>query len=242
VDDNILHASNIKLLKEAFIVSSDTIPKVHSVWNKVLEYIFDEAESLSLAQSIWQNIVEKEFFNSTVNRKYLGFRLFSFFLEKVNLSDISSFLTPNFLHCLITNLTVKKKLLGKSAIKTIEELVNEAKKDPHNALAIVSSLQGPNGHPSFDTVTKTKTIKQILQALNPDICVNYIQSILPKFYEGDNDNNLDDSAKEAIINVRRIWVIEQLATLSTNELLLEKMDYIINILQFLFFHSFFFFK
>jgi len=239
MDDNILHSSNIKLLKNAFIASSSIIPKVHSLWKKVLDYVFEEVESLSLAQDIWQNIVESELFNSTVNRKYLGFKLFSLFKEKVNLSDISLFLTPNFLSCLISNLTNKKKLLGRISLKTIDELVEEAKKDPHNAIAIISTLQGVNGHHAFDIVTKTKTIRTLLQSLNADICIDYIQSIIPKFYEGDSDNNIDESSKANIINARRIWVLEQIATLSSNELLLEKMDYLISILRFYFFHSFY---
>lgn len=53
--------------------------------------------------------------NSTVERRYLGFRLLEQFAEVLATDQITLLVTPNYIRCLMSNLHQSDKLLNKVA-------------------------------------------------------------------------------------------------------------------------------
>eukprot|EP01130_Rhizamoeba_saxonica_P018078 TRINITY_DN8956_c0_g1_i1.p1 TRINITY_DN8956_c0_g1~~TRINITY_DN8956_c0_g1_i1.p1 ORF type:complete len:1106 (-),score=257.60 TRINITY_DN8956_c0_g1_i1:111-3428(-) len=227
--DDILSTNN-KQLKYIFQSSSYTVPKLHILWGYVCDDIFSSEDyNVATVQFLWGDLIDS-FFSSTHGRKYLGFQLFEIFLSKLDRNDIPLLFTPNFLRCFTNNLATEDNYLYHQTKKTLDQLMRTAKADSDLALAVVSSLQGPNGNQSFDAVTKTKTISELLKYLQPKSAERYLETLLSNFY------NTTELKTKAVDNLQ-MWCLEQLGSLTRSMLLEDSEELLLTALRFFFFHS-----
>lgn len=59
------------------------------------------------------------FEDASIQRKYLGFRVFTLFVSKVNTSDILILLSPKFVKALVHSLRIKNNFLLPAALDCV---------------------------------------------------------------------------------------------------------------------------
>ncbi|ORX59850.1 hypothetical protein BCR36DRAFT_315879 [Piromyces finnis] len=231
---NVLHYSNSSKLTTILKESSYTHPHIHFVWNIIFDKLFNnENKDIISLQDLWLTVVDECLFNSTYERKYLGFSLFKIILPKVSTEKIPFIFAPNFMRSLINNLSINKTYLHKLAVQLIQDLVETASKDSSVAIALVAQLTGKHGHQNFDKITKTKTIDSIISTLNTDGIKSYIDYLRNIFLDQDN---FEIDAKK--VEAHRIWVVDQLVSIIKNQKIPKDSDVYLRIFEFLFINGF----
>ena len=70
--------------------------------------------------------------------------------------------SPNFMRCLINNLSQEDRFLNRAAQKSLKVITQIVDERPSSMPLIISGLVDGNGVYNFDQVTKTKTIEKLL--------------------------------------------------------------------------------
>ncbi|ORX80479.1 hypothetical protein BCR32DRAFT_327691 [Anaeromyces robustus] len=231
---NILHSSNSSKLCTILKESSYTHPHIHFVWNIIFDKLFNSNEKdMITLQDLWLTVVDECLFNSTYERKYLGFSLFKIILPKLSTEKIPFIFAPNFMRSLINNLSINKTYLHKLALQLIQDLIKIASEDSTVAIALIAQLTGKHGNQNFDKITKTKTIDSIIATLNIDGIKSYIDYLRNIFL--DQDSFESDTKK---VEAHRTWVVDQLVSIIKNQKIPKNDEIYLSIFEFLFVNGF----
>eukprot|EP01127_Copromyxa_protea_P017131 TRINITY_DN5185_c0_g1_i5.p1 TRINITY_DN5185_c0_g1~~TRINITY_DN5185_c0_g1_i5.p1 ORF type:complete len:995 (-),score=314.34 TRINITY_DN5185_c0_g1_i5:59-3043(-) len=215
------------------MATSYTIPRVHSLWETLLELSLSKSDNPQDFVNLWSIAVEP-LFDTTDNHKYLGLLLANASLPLLESRQFSVILTPLFMRCLTQHLSIPKHILNKASKYTLSLLVSEAKKDPQTVLALVGTLQGAHGISHFDQRTGTKAVASLLASLNPEYTEKYTEELFKKFYATPKGEESD-----LIAFNQRCWVVDQLISIARGKVVPKKEQCILRILKFLFYHSVF---
>ena len=134
--DILFTKENVKKMSMLFRTVSDCHPRIHTVWNSLLEVLYtslpagenkksrDRAKvSAEHLEVFWKNIVEDDIFRSrSQKRRYLGFKLFIMLSERLPPSAVPLLLTSNFLTCLSNNVSRSDQMLYNVAIEAVHAL------------------------------------------------------------------------------------------------------------------------
>ncbi len=239
-----------RVLKEAIPAENDanaTVgarsrwqPKIHFVWDLILDVYFKEVAETRLAAfpDFYRVVVDETLFaaSSSHDRKSWGFQVFERALARARDDDKPLLFTPNFMRTLINQLGNRERLLHRAAVKATHTIQEVVKQHPHLGFVLVTQLIGKNGHPNFDSITKTKTVEQVLAALDVERVREYVQhlgDIMCKGIATDDDDELQE------ITNRRKWALDQLLFLVRTPSVPKDDALILDVLTFLAAHGYF---
>lgn len=185
-------------------------PRVHFIWDVVLDCYFGQGSSKASASrapfaDVFRTCVDESLFaaNASPERKSWGFQVFCKALPVVPAAEKPLLLTPNFMRTWINQLSGKDRLLHKAATNAVTEVISSVKSSPQAGFALVAQLLGKHGSQNFDNLTKTKTVEGLLSAMDAAGVKEYISWVV---------NLLATSSEDA----KRKWALDQLLALVRN--------------------------
>ncbi|SPO20848.1 related to DNA polymerase V [Ustilago trichophora] len=216
--------------------------KIHFVWDLILDIFFDAASTaetrISSFPDFYRVVVDETLFAaaSSHDRKSWGFQVFQRALPRANDADKPMLFTPNFMRTLINQLGNRDRLLHRAAVKATQTIQEVVKEQPHLGFVLVTQLIGKNGHQNFDSITKTKTVEQVLSSLDIDRVREYVKhlgDIICKGIETEDEDELTE------ITNRRKWALDQLLFLVRTPTVPKDDQLLVDILTFLAAHGYF---
>ncbi|KAH6576021.1 hypothetical protein BASA83_010212 [Batrachochytrium salamandrivorans] len=240
----VLHHKNKNSIVEILKNTTESESRVHSAWTAVIDRLVSDEASLTSKQlsigELWSSL-EETLFTTTHGRKYVGFQVFQIILQAASEKQIPLLFTPNFLRCLINNLSNKDNYLHKQAQQTAVLLSTVANEKPLTALPLMLQLLGKNGNLRFDSVTKTKTVENLLLALNTDQIESYLDFLASTFSDPASamHSNSEELADPVRIDGLRRWILEQMAQLVRMGKICKEQSWLSLIAEFMVVHGFF---
>lgn len=185
--------------------------KIHFVWDLILDIFFAEGGETKIASfpDFYRVVVDETLFaaSSSHDRKSWGFQVFQRALPRASDADKPLLFTPNFMRTLINQLGNSDRLLHRAALKTTQTIQEVVKSQPHLGFVLVTQLIGKNGHQNFDSITKTKTVEQVLSSLDVERVREYVGHLGRVICEGVETEEEDELTE---IANRRKWALDQL--------------------------------
>ncbi|KAJ3314511.1 hypothetical protein HDV04_006050 [Boothiomyces sp. JEL0838] len=206
---------------------------LHPVFTSIISVISESSTTISLFE-FW-SAIEESFFNSSHERKFIGFQIFLEILSRVTTDKVPVLFTQNFLRCLINSLSSKETFLFKQARHTTSQLCEFASQNPAAALPLVMQLLGKHGHFKFDQITKTKTVETILSELTTEGIESFLEYLTKVFF----DPTLLSSSTEGDVNNIRLWAVEQMYLFIRTGKIHKEEKWITYIVKFMITHGFF---
>lgn len=199
------------LLVPALKETSFCHPRVHSVWQVLVDILFadlavvneDATSSHSskktkkskkrnspeknLARrlsSFWEVVVEGSLLSSSHDRKHLAIDIFLMLLPRIPASCVQIVMSYKFVHCLLDILSAKDSHLYKSAQHCLQETVNWCENDDECRAAVVIALQ-QNSNGKFDNISRTQTVRKLVSKFVTKAgCLLFGQKLTGLFLEG----------------------------------------------------------
>lgn len=241
-----------RVLKEAIPSENEAAPpvgarsrwqaKIHFVWDLILDIFFDPSSSaetkISSFPDFYRVVVDETLFAAAAShdRKSWGFQVFQRALPRAKESDKPMLFTPNFMRTLINQLGNRDRLLHRAAVKATQTIQDVVKEQPHLGFALVTQLIGKNGHQNFDSITKTKTVEQVLSSLDIDRVREYVKHLGEIICQGIETADEDELVE---ITNRRKWALDQLLFLVRTPTVPTDDELLSDILTFLAAHGYF---
>ncbi|KAJ1030918.1 hypothetical protein NDA18_002147 [Ustilago nuda] len=218
--------------------------KIHFVWDFILDIYFNQSSNPALETKIssfpdfYRVVVDETLFAaaSSHDRKSWAFQVFQRALPRAKDADKPMLFTPNFMRTLINQLGNRDRLLHRAAVKATETIQEVVKEQPHLGFLLVTQLIGKNGHQNFDSITKTKTVEQVLSSLDIDRVREYVKYLGDMICQG---IQTDDDDQLAQINNRRKWALDQLLFLVRTASVPKDDELLVDILTFLAAHGYY---
>lgn len=202
---------NMLRLVPALKETSFCHPRVHSVWQVLVDILFgdmpvvneDAATSHSTQKtkkskkhnspeknlarrltSFWEVVVEGSLLSSSHDRKHLAIDIFLMLLPRIPASCVQIVLSHKFVHCLLDILSAKDSHLYKSTQQCLQEIVNWCENDDECRSAVVMSLQ-KNSNGKFDNVSRTQTVRKLVSKFVTKAgCLVFGRKLTGLFLEG----------------------------------------------------------
>uniref|UniRef100_A0A0D6QZH6 DNA polymerase V n=1 Tax=Araucaria cunninghamii TaxID=56994 RepID=A0A0D6QZH6_ARACU len=199
------------LLVSSLKESSFCHPRVHSVWQALLDILFvdlvkvtkdpaschssekakksqkrnsPERNAVKRLASFWEVVVEGTLLPSSHERKHLAINIFLMLLPRIPASFVRILLSNMFVQCLQDILSAKESHLFKTAQHCLEEVVNWSLNDDERRAAVIIALQ-INSNAKFDNVSRTKTLKTLVSKFDTaEGSLLFIQKLVGLFLEG----------------------------------------------------------
>ncbi|EST09894.1 DNA polymerase V [Kalmanozyma brasiliensis GHG001] len=216
--------------------------KIHFVWDLILDVFFDSTSSaetrIASFPDFYRVVVDETLFAaaSSHDRKSWGFQVFQRALPRANDTDKPMLFTPNFMRTLINQLGNRDRLLHRAAVKATETIQDVVKQQPHLGFVLVTQLIGKNGHQNFDSITKTKTVEQVLSSLDIDRVREYVKHLGEIICQGIDTEDEDELTE---INNRRKWALDQLLFLVRTPTVPKDDQLLVDVLTFLAAHGYY---
>ncbi|GLJ31396.1 hypothetical protein SUGI_0629950 [Cryptomeria japonica] len=202
---------NMLLLVPSLKEASFCHPRVHSVWQALLDILFVELEKVTkhpvschssektkksqkrnsaeknLAKRLacfWEVVVEGTLLQSSHDRKHLAIDIFLMILPRIPASFVQIFLSNKFVQCLEDVLSAKDSHLYKSAQHCLEEVIKWSFDDDERRVAVVIALQ-VNSDGKFDNNTRTQTVRKLVSKFDTaGGSLLFLQKLIGIFLEG----------------------------------------------------------
>ncbi|KAI9497819.1 DNA polymerase phi-domain-containing protein [Zychaea mexicana] len=225
---------------------ADWKPQLHSVWDHFLtKYLEPQTQANGHAEleesdrdktasfaEFWDVCVDNTLFdnNSSQGRKYWGFKLVQKVLRRLTSDQMSLIFTQNFMRCFINSLSVSDRYLNKVAVHTANVIQDVAKENKEAGFALVTQLQGNQGRPDFDRLTRTRTVENILKTMDSEGIKSYLEYLAQMFIEQSEATQAD---------APRAWVLKQMTFLVKNNAIPKEEDWLLSVVKFLMVYAFF---
>ncbi|KAJ1030383.1 hypothetical protein NDA16_001292 [Ustilago loliicola] len=217
--------------------------KIHFVWDLIMDVYFNNEASgaetrISSFPDFYRVVVDETLFAaaSSHDRKSWGFQVFQRALPRAKDADKPMLFTPNFMRTLINQLGNRDRLLHRAAVKATETIQEVVKEQPHLGFVLVTQLIGKNGHQNFDSITKTKTVEQVLSSLDIDRVREYVKHLGDIICQAIHTEGEDELTE---INNRRKWALDQLLFLVRTATVPKDDELLVDILTFLAAHGYY---
>ncbi|XP_070572411.1 myb-binding protein 1A-like protein [Ptychodera flava] len=213
--------------------ASTASQNVHSICELVLSQLVKDTAKL---EKFWTEAIDEHMCTLSHTRKYLAFRLLEKTLPLVKEDAVKCLFSENLLRCIMNHLANKQSRLHGDAKQLVENLSEQMKeiKSAEKQAAILTTLLERGGI-QFDTVTRSKTILNLINGLSHDGIVLYITWLKSVFNEGLPQPRL----KSTNIDTDRKWVCSQLLYLVRNLALPRQDGWLLQCVRFMFLHAFF---
>jgi DNA polymerase phi len=223
----IMHTKNVHKFCE--LLKNATYPEgvVHPIFSAIVEKVSANANATGENKKKYFSLPElwnemDSCFTTSHERKFMCFQVFQLMLPSITHIEIPQIMTPNFLKCYINTLSNKKSVLFPQATSVTKSLVSAAQ-DSKVGLGSVMALMN-NKLFTFDALTKTKTVENILSNLDVAAMEEYTAHLIMVSAESDQLAS---------------WAAEQMATLVRNGVIIKHEAYISSIVTHLVTKGFF---
>ncbi|ORX57494.1 hypothetical protein DM01DRAFT_1334110 [Hesseltinella vesiculosa] len=213
----------------------DWTPALHCIWDRLLDLVLN-SESQRFAD-FWSVVVDNNLFNmqSSHGRRFWGFQVFNKVLPRLSSQQIPMVFTENFMRALMNNLSSDVRLLNKVARQTALTIEKVAADNSQVGFALVTQLVGKNGHQRFDSVTRTKTVENILATMDNKGLTSYLSYLAGLFTTKAIDG--DDTGRA--LELQREWALHQMVSLINNHKLPKDEAWIQQVIRFVLVYTFF---
>jgi DNA polymerase phi len=211
----LLHFKNLKRFCSILKLAPYPEGIIHPIFESLIKILLNSQEKKFFTISCFWNEMDSCFLE-THERKFLCFQILQLMLPSLTHLHIPLILTPKFLKCYINTLSNKNTLLYAQARNITKSLISVSK-DPKVGLGIVSVLMERKLY-SFDAVTKTKMVEDILSSLDLESIQEYASQLINMSMEAINENVTK-------------WSVEQLSLLIRNGGIIKHENYIRAILN-----------
>ncbi|KAG5440573.1 hypothetical protein PCK2_000398, partial [Pneumocystis canis] len=125
----------------------------------------------------WTKVIDESFFSaaSSLEKKFRGFQIFNLTLPKVEISNLSSMFSKNFMRCFINHLSNEDRYLNKISNKVLSCIISVANINKKTICPIIKSLLGPLGALNFDKITKTNLVESLIISADKDALWDILQ-------------------------------------------------------------------
>ncbi|XP_032218016.2 myb-binding protein 1A-like protein isoform X2 [Nematostella vectensis] len=235
----LLDGANITQLAEVLQESSLVHPKVHCIWDEVLSQACHK--STEEFKKFWKAVVDDGLFQSTHERKYLGFQLIEKILPMLKSEQVAAVFAKNSMRSFINNLSSAQTYLHKAARHLASSMPTLLKgnDDPETSAEVVIHLLGSYGNLSFDKLTKTKTVESLFGVLKGPGLVKLVSWLTSSFIQGSITYLASERSSGGDVDPTRISILNQLLLLVKAKKLSESGAWIENIMKFLIDQSYF---
>ncbi|KAI8619328.1 DNA polymerase phi-domain-containing protein [Chytriomyces sp. MP71] len=244
---SLLHISHKTRLVNAIKETTTTSPKLHPIFVAIISHVFSSPNPTLTLQDFWVHMIDDPLFNSTHDRKFIGFLVFQKCLEAASEADDASkfdvgvLFSKSFLRCLINSLGKgDDAVLFKIAKATAKQISTISSTSRQIGLQVVFQLIGKNGHQRFDSITRTKTVESIVGSLNEVEVQTYVKYLMDMVVKGGADGlKTDEASTSKSIASTRMWALDQLHSLLKAPKIPKSEGWIQTVLRFLCVHSLF---
>ncbi|KAB8346321.1 hypothetical protein FH972_023365 [Carpinus fangiana] len=143
----------------------------HFAWSTVLRYIHNQDDA-KLYERYWLETFDENFFGKSASpeKKALGFQNFAQAITWVPAEYYPTIFSKNFMTSLINQSSQPQRYLHAAARSTLGAIVTKAKTGSSDDVSkLLAMLLLGNGSMSFDKLTGTKTVQEILSSIDGDI-------------------------------------------------------------------------
>lgn len=232
---NLTHLAGI--LKEIPVETQEALadwkPQLHSVWDPILAVYFEDElpKGVATFQEFWTVTVDNTLFdkNASHGRKYWGFQLVEKVLRRLSPDQMPLIFTANFMRSFINNLSSEDRFLNRAARHTAHVIQNVAEENKQVGFALITQLLGKNGHQHFDSITRTKTVENLLTTMDTEGVKSYLEYLAQTFV----------NSEEKTSETSREWALQQMTLMVTNVKIPKEEEWVTQLVQFLMIHSFF---
>ncbi|KAL6629791.1 hypothetical protein ACP70R_029556 [Stipagrostis hirtigluma subsp. patula] len=205
--DNFFAREHLLSIAACFKESAFCLPRVHSLWLVITEMLIRETSpqndigttsakkhkknkkgsSVEDTQRNLRNfceiIIEESLLLSSHDRKHLAFNILLNLLPKLSPSAIQVVLSSKVVHGLMDILSNQSSWLFNAGKHFLKELVNVVCHDNDRSVAVITNLQKYSGG-RFDSLTKTKTVKQLIAKFQTGHdCLCLVQNLMALFVD-----------------------------------------------------------
>jgi len=260
--ESIFHLSNLNLLKNSYRESSKSYPRVHKLWKFTFEILLADHSDNATISEFWLMIVEENLLKSTAQRKYLGLQLFEMILPLVHPEIISDIFSTQVILALGESLK-KTSSLHEAGIQALQCIGKTADISQQHRLALILFFSKESDR--IDANITVDVISELVKNLDSKNIKLYFDHLYRQFYDQENpisttttsttsttdedDMDVDEVHKEEnqekLVYTHRHWVLSQIGYVTKeiiqkpNEFIIELEPTILNLLQFLYFNSYF---
>ncbi|KAK9110951.1 hypothetical protein Scep_018470 [Stephania cephalantha] len=214
--------NHLASLVPCFKESTFCQPRVHGIWPVLIDILLptmgiqDEDAVISMAtskkhkksrkcnsveeivknlRSFSEIVIEGSLLMSSHDRKHLAFDVLLLFLPRLPASCVQIALSHKLVHGLMDILSTKDTWLYKAAHHFLMEIVNWVRNDDDRLVAVIFALQKHSGG-RFDTITRTKTVRDLLGSFNTEKgCMLFVQNLVDMFL--DEGNEVDEPSDQS---------------------------------------------
>lgn len=230
----LLRAKRIPRLVEPLKTSSAAFPRVHPVWDRLLEDLLGggggdtEGDEAAFA-ALWATVVDGTLARGTHERKALSLMLLQKAAPRVSAEQLAGCcLSPHVLRVLLAALSTAgtaDQVLQPLARKTLEDLLALAAERDDQRLAVASGLLA-RCDVNFDMKTGTRAVQGLLEGLGPRGLLAFVRQLARDYEAADSKAGAgaedgDEDAAEARALARKVWSVDALYALSKSPALAQ---------------------
>lgn len=201
-------------------------PRIHCVWDEIFFTLFNNNPASDF-QLFWSTVVEERLFESTLDRKFLGFQLVKKVIPQISANQVSVVFSKNMIRTFISILKSTQSFLYKAAkelTSSLPVLVSQ-NKDLEVPASLLEQLLGENGIVHFDKLTKTATVENLFGILRGSRPQTFLAWLLEIFDRGSVGASKPESRPMAMtVESTRIIVLNQLFQLIKTKTDLDEGD------------------
>ncbi|KAI8074718.1 DNA polymerase phi-domain-containing protein [Gongronella butleri] len=232
---NLARLASIEMQSDERDQQTEWTPALHYIWDLLLDAVLgDESRHFS---AFWSTVVDNNLFNMQAShgRRFWGFQVFNKLLPRLSDQQIPMVFTENFMRALVNNLSSNVRLLNKAARQTALVIEKVAVSNKQVGFALVSQLIGKHGQLRFDTVTRTKTVENILASMDNAGIQSYLSFLASLFVTQAIEG--DDAGRQ--LRLQREWALQQMITLISNTKMPKDEAWIKQVIRFVLVHVLF---
>ncbi|KAF8749914.1 hypothetical protein HU200_012516 [Digitaria exilis] len=205
--DNFFAEQHLKSIASCFKESAFCLPRIHSLWLVVTEMLVREAacqhdintssgkkhkknKKASSSEDTKRNlrnfcevVIEESLLLSSHDRKHLAFNILLNLLPKLSPSAIQVVLSSKVVHGLMDILSNESSWLYNAGKHFLRELASVVTHDNDRRAVVIINLQKYSGG-RFDSMTKTKTVKEFISKFQSvEDCLCLVQNLMALFVD-----------------------------------------------------------
>jgi len=183
---------NIRNLALPLNVTVRTVPRVHKVWDHLINALLvstptQEADLQRFGSAVLDTLLKSD----STDHIYLAFHVATHFLKRIDATLVAAVLTPELLNALFVTIPKRKSLLFEAAKTFVETAVDLGKKNSKFALSILCRLAGPYGDLTvLDHYVKPPIVHTLITSLDEAVLTEYATFIVTQFVNAEAPSDL----------------------------------------------------
>ncbi|XP_046864871.1 rDNA transcriptional regulator pol5-like isoform X2 [Xenia sp. Carnegie-2017] len=220
--------------------SHNAHPRVHIVWQEVFSFML-MSEKADF-KKFWLIVVDENLFQSSHERKFLGFKLLEKVLPMLSVDQVEIVFSPQLMRCLFNSLAHDTNYLYPATKQMMESIGSGIIQQEKQELisAVVMQLLTRNGNICFDAITKTKTVENLIPKLRLEDLPDLISCLKEMFVTTDKIlEDTEDSGTQLLMEKKREGVLNLFSSLIRCKQLNHTKSWVLDVVYFVFENAYF---